>query len=258
MIDDAARRPPVDHDAVAAAQTYGRSFADVYDDWYGGVTDAEATARFVAARRGSGPVLELGVGTGRLARPLLALGLPVFGVDVSAEMLAGCVDRRRGVVPVVQADMSELPFRGPFGAVLLGFNTLFNLPSAAAQRSLFTGLRPCCAGDAVVIVETTVPGALSGGPPRSVAASRYHDDGITVVATNLDAAGQTILGQHLEIRSDGLRRRPWFLRWARPDEIDRYALDAGFRLAERYADFELAPYDERSEGQICVYRPGPT
>lgn len=259
MFDRRPRPSSPDEDAIEAAQTYGRSFADVYDDWYGEVTDAEATARFVADRCGEGPVLELGVGTGRLARPLQALGLPVVGVDVSAEMLAGCVDRRRGLVPVVQADMTELPLRGPVGAVLLGFNTLFNLPSADRQRLLFAALRPCCGDDAVVVVETLSTAALAGGPRRSVAASRYHDDGITIVAANLDPERQTILGQHIDLRSGGVTHRPWLLRWARPEEIDRYAGDAGFELVERYSDWHLSPYDAASSGsQVSVYRPGPT
>ena len=69
---------------------YGRSFADVYDDWYREVSDVDATVARVAAlaaRRGGGRVLELGVGTGRLALPLAARGLAVTGVDASPEML---------------------------------------------------------------------------------------------------------------------------------------------------------------------------
>ena len=51
-------------------RSYGQAFADVYDDWYGTVTDIDATATAVArlARvHPELPVLELGVGTGRLA-----------------------------------------------------------------------------------------------------------------------------------------------------------------------------------------------
>jgi len=37
--------------------TYGDGFADVYNDWYGTITDANATAAFVSACRADGPVL---------------------------------------------------------------------------------------------------------------------------------------------------------------------------------------------------------
>ena len=61
-----------------SAASYGDAFADVYDDWYTGVTDAETTADMVVelARGAAGErrprVLELAVGTGRLAMPIAA------------------------------------------------------------------------------------------------------------------------------------------------------------------------------------------
>ena len=57
------------HDGYGA-DTYGESFADVYDDWYADVSDVDATVATIARLAGEGPVLELGVGTGRLAIPL--------------------------------------------------------------------------------------------------------------------------------------------------------------------------------------------
>lgn len=236
---------------------YGESFADVYDDWYGDVTDAAATARFVAARCRTGSVLELGVGTGRLARPLLAVGCRVVGLDGSAAMLAGCVDPARGrPVPAILADMAVLPF-GPsarFGAVLLAFNTLFNLPSEEAQRALFAQIAPILADEGSLVVETTNAAVLADGPARSVVPSRYHPDGVTVVATVLDADQQSISGQHLDIRAGGLRGRPWTLRWSTVDQVDRFATSAGLVLAERYATWDGAPYSAASATAISVYR----
>src|SRR5688572_1528720 len=74
------------------AGSYGRGFADVYDDWYADVSDVEATVeavdRLASAVDGSPRrVLELGVGTGRLAIPLALRGCAVTGVDASPEML---------------------------------------------------------------------------------------------------------------------------------------------------------------------------
>ena len=71
--------------------TYGDAFADVYDDWYHDVSDAMATVDLIAdlARDNADlPVLELGVGTGRIAVPLASRGVRVVGVDASPAMLA--------------------------------------------------------------------------------------------------------------------------------------------------------------------------
>ena len=55
--------------------TYGDAFADVYDDWYGDISDVDGDRRRPRSIWPStGPVLELGVGTGRLAVPLAEAG----------------------------------------------------------------------------------------------------------------------------------------------------------------------------------------
>lgn len=252
-----------DRDDVAWVQRpelYGESFADVYDEWYGDVTDAEATARFVAARCGTGPVLEVGVGTGRLARPMAALGLSVIGLDVSAPMLARVAggDRAAGIA-LVRGDMRALPFgseRGGFGAVLIAFNTLFNLPTAASQRDLLGQVAPLLAGDGVVVIEAVDTTSLTAGPLRSLGVAGRRDDGVLVVGTNLDPERQTILGQHVELDASGVRLRPWFLRWSTPDQVDGYARRAGLVPVERCAAWDHPGREgERDRtSTITVYR----
>ncbi|MEP7112704.1 MAG: methyltransferase domain-containing protein, partial [Ilumatobacteraceae bacterium] len=70
--------------------SYGDAFADVYDEWYQGISDVATTVEFladVASVVTPLPVLELGVGTGRLAVPLATRGLHVVGLDASEAML---------------------------------------------------------------------------------------------------------------------------------------------------------------------------
>jgi len=76
------------------AASYGDGMADVYDQWYADLEVDEPVAA-LAALAGTGPVLELGVGTGRLAIPLAVRGLAVQGVltvtvtDVAAQTAHG-------------------------------------------------------------------------------------------------------------------------------------------------------------------------
>lgn len=251
------------------ADTYGESFADVYDEWYQGVSDAAAVAAFVAARAGAGPVLELGVGTGRLAAPLLAHGRAVVGLDASAAMLARC--RRRGLegsgLRLVRADMASLPFRGPLGAVLIGFNTLFNLAHVEAQRGLFAQVAAMLAPDGVLVVEANQTDALAGGPERWIGRSsmtaatagpegdRGRSGAVTVVATELDREAQVIVGQHVEVGPAGVRFRPWRLRWATTDQIDGFASAAGLVLAERHGGWDGEAWDPAGDAHVSVYRP---
>src|SRR6185369_6556020 len=66
--------------------TYGNCIAEVYDQWHPVAPPAMvATLKDLA---GSGPVLELGIGSGRVALPLAAQGLEVHGIDASEAMVA--------------------------------------------------------------------------------------------------------------------------------------------------------------------------
>lgn len=235
--------------------TYGDGFADVYDDWYADVSPPEATARFLAART-RGPVLELGSGTGRLAAPLAAAGVGVVGLDASTAMLA----RSRAAhphVPIVAADMAELPVRpASVGGVLVAFNTLFNLPTVAAQRRCLTQARQVVVHGGAVVVEAFVPGEGAAEARDQVDVVRLDADLVVLRVSRTDPDRRTVHGHHVELR-DGqpVRLRPWQVRFASPDELDQHAATAGLRLAERYADWDETPFDAASDAHVSVYRP---
>ncbi|MFT7394119.1 MAG: SAM-dependent methyltransferase, partial [Candidatus Azotimanducaceae bacterium] len=142
--------------------SYGTGFADVYDDWYGDVTDVAATVSRMVGLVGlvgpASPVLELGAGTGRLAIPLAQAGLSVTAVDSSREMLdqLHALDPD-GSVTVVHGDMVEDLPDGPFAAALIAYNTIFNLLGNGAQQACFAAVAARLAPDGVFVVEAFVP-----------------------------------------------------------------------------------------------------
>ncbi len=94
------------------SNSYGDGFAEVYDDWYADVTDVVATVdRMVTVAGAGGAVLELGVGTGRLAVPMVEAGLKVTGIDSSNAMLAQLAVRDpSSSVTLIAGDMiDDLP-----------------------------------------------------------------------------------------------------------------------------------------------------
>ncbi len=146
--------------------TYGDAFADVYDDWYQRITDVDATVDLLAelARDCAPfPVLELGVGTGRLAIPLAAKGVPVVGLDASAAMLARLADRDpNGSVAVCSGDMVDDQPPGPFALVFVAFNTFFNLLSESRQLACFAAVAQRLAPGAAFVIEAFVPEPHAG------------------------------------------------------------------------------------------------
>jgi SAM-dependent methyltransferase len=265
--------------------SYGDGIADVYDDWYGGLTDVDAAVTRLAAlasaaaqrRRasasGTAPspplVLELGVGTGRLAIPLAAAGFDVRGVDTSERMLRILRNRRDFqqlatdvAVELVDMSAATIPRRptDPPGALsadlaFVAYNTLFNLPDRERQRRCLAAVADLLAPEGRFVVEAFVPDLdLGRGDAVTVRSMTAHR--LVLTATVLDEAGQTISGHHIDL-ADGapVRLRPFHLHYLRPDQLDELAANAGLQLEERTEDFGGAPFDPaRSPHHVSVYR----
>jgi SAM-dependent methyltransferase len=244
------------------ASTYGDRFADVYDEWYADVTDVGACVERVVAlveTSGGGPVLELGVGSGRLAVPLAERGIEVHGVDASAAMLDRLRARDGGeAVTIHLGDMAELdlPDAPAFGVVLVAFNTLFNVASEEGQRRCLTRAATHLSPRGRLLVETFVPdderdgnAAVQAVEPRSIAL-----DEVVLTVSRVDHRAQTVTGQHVQLTERGIRLRPWHLRWATPAQLDEMAAAAGLSLEWRAGGWSGEPFDDRSTTQVACYR----
>jgi SAM-dependent methyltransferase len=247
--------------------SYGDGFADVYDEWYAGLDgldDVDTTADLVAglARRSAGDrrprVLELGVGTGRLAIPLATRGLDVHGVDASAAMLDRLRARDRDErVTVAVGDMVDDQPDGPFDAVLIAYNTLFNLDSAARQAACFAAVARRLGSGGVLVVEAFVP----EDPPRDGAEidvrSMTANEVVLSVSTH-DPARQRAEGHFVHlVQGEPVRLRPWSIRYAPPEELDGMAAAAGLALRHRWADFHRRPFGVDSTRHVSVYEVPP-
>jgi SAM-dependent methyltransferase len=243
------------------ASTYGDRFADVYDDWYGDVTDVGACTRHLAAlaaSHGGGPVLELGVGSGRLAIPLSELGVEVHGIDASAAMVERLRAKPGGTaITVSLGDMAdlELPGAPPFSVAFVAFNTFFNLPTEAAQRRCLERVSQLLAPDGVFVIEAFVPrDDVGAGAEASVAPRRITADEVVLTVSRVDEAAQTISGQHVHLREDGVRLRPWHLRYATPAQLDDLATAAGFALDARAGGWDGEAFTASCGVHVSTYR----
>jgi SAM-dependent methyltransferase len=233
--------------------SYGDGFADVYDDWYSDVTDVAATVRqMVTAAGDGGRVLELGVGTGRLATPMAAAGLHVTGIDSSQAML----DRipNGSLIVAICGDMvNDLP-GGPFDACLVAYNTIFNLLDEDHQQRCFAEVAARLAPGGRFLVEAIVPDldAPAGG---DVSVRSMASDRVVLSVSDHRPEQQRTSGQFVEFtESGGVRLRPWAIRWATTAQLDAMASTAGFVLERRLADMAGAAFDEFADHHVSVYR----
>lgn len=241
--------------------TYGDGFADVYDEWYADLPDPDACARQITrltAEAGGadrpGPVLELGVGTGRIARALTRRGATVVGIDASAAMLDRLVADPDPAVLAVRGDMADLPLAsGSIPVVLAAFNTLFNLTTEAAQlRCLGEVARVLRPGGAFTVEAIVAPDA----PERIEDVSIKHlgIDQVILTASVLDPGAQTITGQHVQFTESGTRLRPWLLRFLTLDQLDAATAAVGLVLASRWSDWDGTPFDDTARSHVSTYR----
>ena len=257
---DATTHDATTHDATTHdATTYGEAFADVYDEWYHDITDTDATVAALHRLAIPGlPVLELGVGTGRVAIPLAALGHEVHGVDTSSAMLSKlAANDPGGTVHTLLADMvTGLPDE-QFGLVFIAYNTLFNIYTAEGQQQCFVEVTRRLAPGAVFVVEAFVPAssiASESGSSESVTVRSVTADRVVLSVSVSDAASQTARGQYIDItEAGGVKLRPWSIRYAAPDELDDMAERAGLQLTDRFESFDKAPFTSDSPRHVSVY-----
>lgn len=230
--------------------------AKAYDDRYRDrFAEAEDVASFLAAlARPAGPVLELGIGTGRLALPLAARGIDVHGVDASPAMVERLRAKPGGDrIPVVFGDFADL---GPllqdrFALVFLAFNTLFELGSQDEQVRCFRAVASRLLPGGLFVVEAIAPDVSHAGDGIDVVAV---DDGtVRLQDTHHDPLTQVITGETVTLTASGTERWPWSIRYATVPEIDLMARLAGLRLRDRHGGWTGEPFTAASTRHVSVY-----
>jgi SAM-dependent methyltransferase len=129
--------------------SWDEAFAERYEDWSAGMT-ADIPFYVALAREAHGPVVELAVGSGRVAIPVAqATGRCVVGIDSSPAMLEHARARATGsgvALDLREGDMRDLALDEPAALIYCPFRALLHLPTWADRRRTFervaASLRP--------------------------------------------------------------------------------------------------------------------
>jgi SAM-dependent methyltransferase len=235
---------------------YGSSgIADEYDEMYADEWQTEEAVNCLVDLAKGGPVLEFGIGTGRLALPLLERGLEVHGVDGSAEMVSKLRAKLGGDrIPVMVGDFAHIEVEGDFALVLLAVNTIFALPSQEAQVQCFRNAARHLAPGGRFVVEAWVPDVGAFRDNRRVRPRIMQSDRMSIEAAELDQVTQ-IMRTTQAVFSDGsVRLYPANHRYAWPSELDLMAQLAGLHMEARWTDWSRSPFTADSRAHVSVYR----
>ena len=220
-------------------------FAPVYDQWFPLTEDVPFYVEL--ARESDGPIVELAVGTGRVAVPVAqATGTRVIGIDREPTMLTQARARADAVgvdVELRLGDMRDLELEEPAGLVYCPARSLLHLPTWADRRRVFErvrdALRPngrfawnAFVFDPRIAVRGDGEWQEQNGIKHRVDQHK-HDNRIDITLEN----GATIP-----------------LWWLTRSEWEGLIETAGFEIEALYGGFERQPFDENANEFVWVVR----
>jgi len=240
--------------------------AEWYDGYPGNYLDDVVFFAEEAKKAGS-PVLEIGVGTGRLAFPLAAAGVDIVGIDSSAKMLSVLERKRKelgelpGRVEAVQADMRRFELGRRFPLAICAFRTFLYLLTKADQRRALRAIRRHLGPAGRLIMSFFVPPRelIEKGRTEPVEMARFLSP---------DGKGEVVAREWAEFRPKGQRlishivyewpptgrraERELVARYVWPEEVPPLLEGCGYRVVQAYGGFDRRPLAEGSREQVWV------
>ncbi len=218
--------------------------------------DEQESVALLAELAGDGRVLELAIGTGRIALPLAATGLTVDGIDFAPAML----DRLRAKpggeqLALFEADFADVDVSGRYALIYIVWNSFFNLLTQERQTTCFANVAEHLEPGGLFLIEAFVPAFLHRYDNyQNVSAEHMGTDKVGLAVIMHDAAGQRLDQQHVVLSPGGTRMTPVAQRYAWPAELDLMAKLAGLELADRWGGWNKEPFTSDSALHVSVYR----
>lgn len=220
------------------------AWADVYDAWTGGA-DGDVAFYAELAQAADGPIVELAVGTGRVAIAVARqTGKRVLGLDVSAAMLDVAREKARGLpVELRQADMRDFTLDEQAALIYVPGRSLLHLHGWREKRDVFQRIAESLlpggrlAFNCFVFVPQ-IAAELDGG---------RQENGGVVHTSHYIAADSRIDVE----RDDGATVTLW---WVTRAELEGLLDVAGLETETLYGSFDKDPFGDESTEFVWVAR----
>jgi SAM-dependent methyltransferase len=246
-------------------EPYPDFVARFYDVVYAQVRDGVDNAFYLQkAIEAKGPVLEIGVGTGRLLAEALRHGVDAYGVDLSPTMIERCRER---LAPAARErvwveDAVRLRSDRRFALVVAPFRVLSHVPEPDEQRQLLDAIHAVLRPGGAFIFDLYVPNLrlLLDGLPETNDFAGEHAPGRRlrrfVSSGPADLARQTnrVRMRFVWDEEDGEHRGDWEfeMRFFFRFELEHLVARSRFRLAAIHGDFTEGPLSAESREYVVV------
>jgi SAM-dependent methyltransferase len=226
------------------------AIAELYDPWSASVVE-DVGFYLEEARASGGPVVELGVGTGRIAVPIAADGIRMIGVDSSRGMLDVCA--RRAALAGVEldlrlGDLREPPVNERVPLVICPFRSMLHMHTDEDRKAVLRAAHELLLPEGRFVFDVFAPDADDIEQTHDRWLER--EPGIFEHAL-WDEQARTLT---LTVR-DGERQTTMALAWLSPEEWQRLLEQSGYEIEACYGWFDRTPYAGR-EDTVWVARRG--
>jgi SAM-dependent methyltransferase len=212
----------------------------------------EPAVDFLAALAGEGRALELGIGTGRIALPLVRRAVEVHGIDLSRAMVARLREKPGGEgIPVAIGDFATTRVDGAFSLAYLVFNTINNLTTQEEQVACFRNVAAHLEPGGRFVIEVGLP-ELRRLPPGETMHVFDASDGHWGI-DEYDLVNQGLVSHHFSVVDGAIERVSMPFRYVWPSELDLMAELAGMRLRERWSGWKREPFTDESRKHVSVW-----
>jgi SAM-dependent methyltransferase len=244
--DDRGTKDYWDEEVAAGYDEGSRSMFDPYV--------LGPTVELLADLAGGGAALEFAIGTGRVALPLAARGVPVSGIELSVPMagqLRAKDDAER--INVTIGDMATTRVDGIFGLVYLVFNGIGNLTTQDQQVACFANAAAHLEPGGLFLIEVGVPD-LRLLPPGEDARVFAHSPGYVGYDRYTDLVAQQATSHHFVADESGVREHKTPFRYVWPSELDLMAKLADMSLRDRWAWWDRSSFTSDSRSHVSVWQ----
>ena len=216
------------------------------------------------AQAASGPVLEIGCGTGRVTIPLAAAGVDITGLDVSASMLEEAKRKAESQglrINWIGADGRNFDLGQRFALIIMPFNTLQFFRDTAVLGQLFHCVKRHLGDEGRFVFDVFNPQVsfLAADPSARYERARYadpHGGGEVVIEETREYIAERQIVRSTRYYHVGAKRdfsvSSLELRCFFPCELDMILERFGFSLEAKYGDFDNSLLSSRSPKQICI------
>jgi SAM-dependent methyltransferase len=238
---------------------YAQGFANRYDDWFAPARGTDATVAFLVSlvkEAPPGPLLELGIGTGRIALPVAGHGLSVHGIDSSPRMVAQLRAKPGGHdIPVDIGDFAAPPTEeeaGRYAIVYIANGTFAELTTQAEQLACFKNAARRLLPGGLFVLDAHLPEALATVSAGTMPVDAPGPD-FVLRTRSIHPARQHYVSDYVILDDDRLRHVRVTFRYASPGELDLMAVAAGLRLRHRTGGWSGTAFKDSSRYHVSAY-----